>query len=60
MQAVLSRHVVYLNNNNFPSLLYINSAHGTTKVTDSNNGSSDIVQLILYPSSEVTTFFEKF
>ncbi|XP_047487608.1 superoxide dismutase [Cu-Zn]-like [Penaeus chinensis] len=44
------RHVVYLSQNNYPSLLYINAAHGTTSM-DTRADTSDIIQLILHPSN---------
>ncbi|ROT75129.1 copper/zinc superoxide dismutase isoform 2 [Penaeus vannamei] len=44
------RHVVYLSQNNYPSLLYINSAHGTASM-DHRADTSDIIQLILHPSN---------
>ncbi|XP_071518356.1 superoxide dismutase [Cu-Zn]-like isoform X2 [Panulirus ornatus] len=46
------RHVVYVNQNNNPSLLYINAASGSAATLDSQSETSDIIQLILYPASK--------
>ncbi|XP_064093333.1 superoxide dismutase [Cu-Zn]-like [Macrobrachium nipponense] len=46
------RHIVYINNNNYPSLLYINNANGGRTAMDTNDDNSDIIQLILYPVDE--------
>ncbi|XP_068241764.1 superoxide dismutase [Cu-Zn]-like isoform X2 [Palaemon carinicauda] len=46
------RHIVYINNNNYPSLLYINNANGGHTSMDTRDDTSDIIQLILYPADE--------
>ncbi|XP_050691425.1 superoxide dismutase [Cu-Zn]-like isoform X3 [Eriocheir sinensis] len=44
------RQVVVTNPLNYPSLLYINSAAGHARTTNSNSSSSPIFELILYPA----------
>lgn len=46
------RHIVYINHNNYPSLLYINSASGGSTSMNTRADTSDIIQLILYPAEQ--------
>ncbi|XP_076043172.1 superoxide dismutase [Cu-Zn]-like [Oratosquilla oratoria] len=46
-----ARSVVHVGNTNVPSLLYINAAPGNT-VVEKRTGSSDIIQLFLYPATK--------
>uniref|UniRef100_A0A976X680 Superoxide dismutase [Cu-Zn] n=1 Tax=Neocaridina denticulata sinensis TaxID=274643 RepID=A0A976X680_NEODE len=53
------RHIVYINHNNYPSLLYINAANGGRTAMDTRADTSDIINLILYPADQDAKKFQK-